>query len=205
MKRTSLPVPQLLLALFLLLTLAGCSAAPSDTSDPPLQEPAASSQPSSGSATSLGSLQSFSAGTLDGELFTQEQLQDKDVTVLNVWALTCPPCIAELPDLAAFANALPDNIQLITLCLDGAGNEETLQTLLAEAGFQGATLISADGDLLDLCNSLLYTPTTLLADAGGNLVGDVIIGRQENLPEVYLDAVNRALADAGKAEVSLET
>ena len=36
----------------------------------------------------------------------------KDVTVINFWALSCGPCIVEMPDLAEFAGALPDNVQL---------------------------------------------------------------------------------------------
>lgn len=159
---------------------------------------------SEGTASQLGSLKSFTAQTLTGESFTHEDLAAKDITVINVWALTCRPCIAELPDLAAFAKALPDNVQMITVCLDGSGNEEITQSILEQAGFEGATLISGDGDLAALCGNLIYTPTTLLADSGGNLVGNPIVGMQEDLSASYLAAVNAALTAEGKAEISLE-
>lgn len=157
-----------------------------------------------GTASQLGSLKSFTAQTLAGESFTHEDLAAKDITVVNVWALTCRPCIAELPDLAAFAKALPDNVQMITVCLDGSGNEEITQSILEQAGFEGATLISGDGDLAALCGNLIYTPTTLLVDSGGNLVGDPIVGIQKDLSASYLAAVNAALTAEGKAEISLE-
>ena len=44
---------------------------------------------------------------------------------------------------------------------------------------------------------------TLLADSAGNLAGDAIIGAQEDLEAVYLEAVNAVLAADGKAEISL--
>lgn len=182
---------------------AGCSGGAPASQDAPAQSQDGGDT-AAGTAAELGSLQSFSAGTLDGGTFTQEDIQAKDITLLNFWALTCGPCIAEMPDLAAFAAALPDNVQVVTVCLDGSGNEETARDVLSEAGFEGITLISGDGDLAALCGNLMYTPTTVLADGEGNLVGDAIIGGQEDLSGTFLEAVNAALAAGGKAEISLE-
>lgn len=148
------------------------------------------------------SLRSFEAAALDGSSFTQEDIAAKDVTLINFWALTCPPCIREMPEIAAFADSLPDNIQVVTFCLDGGTDEEYAKSILDEAGFHGATLIAADGDLMDVIYEIQYTPTTILVDKDGNLVGDVIIGGQEDLAGTYTDAVNRALKQMGKAEMT---
>lgn len=195
---------RLLGAILILALLAGCGAkkdpAPPAENPPPSQEEPAEPE----GAAALGSLASFSAGTLDGGTFTQEDLAARDVTVLNFWALTCPPCIAEMPDLAAFAKALPDNVAVVTVCLDGYGSEDSVREILDEAGFQGATLITGEGDLLDLAGNLMYTPTTVLADSTGALVGEAIIGGQADLSGVYLEAVNQALEAGGKEAVSLE-
>lgn len=181
---------------------SGCSGekTPSAPTDAPVQSEAGSG----GTASALGSLKAFTAGTLDGGSFTQNDIAAKDVTILNFWALTCRPCIAEMPDLAAFAKALPDNVQVVTVCLDGGGSEETVRSVLNQAGFEGTTLISGDGDLLALAGNLMYTPTTVLADSEGRLVGDAIVGIQKDLSASYLAAVNAALRAAGKAEISLE-
>ena len=37
------------------------------------------------------SLKDFSAVTLEGEAFTVDDIAAKDVTVINFWALSCPP------------------------------------------------------------------------------------------------------------------
>ena len=144
--------------------------------------------------SSLGSLKSFSATTLDGGSFTQEDIQANDVTVINFWSLRCSPCIAEMPD----------HVQVVTVCLDGAGNEASVQRILSQANYEGVTLVSGDGDFQTLCGNLQYTPTTIFVDAKGNLVGNAIIGGQENLSEALLAAVNATLKAAGKAEIQLE-
>lgn len=186
------------------LLAAGCAGEPEPAQDSQtVQSGEGGEAAPAGTASELGSLKSFTAGTLDGGVFTQEDIAAKEVTVVNFWAMTCGPCIVEMPDLADFAGALPENVQLITVCLDGSGNEEAVREVLKEAGYEGVTIISGDGDLAALAANLMYTPTTVLADAQGNLAGDAIIGRQEDLSEVYLSAVNAALTAGGKAEISL--
>ncbi len=192
-------------ALLSVVLLAGCSG--KEESPVPPEQPVQNTDggnSSAGTAAELGCLKSFSAGTLGGGSFTQDDITEKDLTIINFWSLTCGPCIAEMPDLAAFAKALPDNVQLVTVCLDGAGNEERTAEILEEAGFEGITIISGDGDLLSLAGNLIYTPTTLLADSEGNLVSDAIIGRQEDLSATFLAAVNAALESGGKEEIRLD-
>ncbi len=187
-----------LIAALTLGLLAGCGK-----KEVPDQS-AESDQSEEGTAAALGSLASFSARTLEGELFTQEDIAAKDVTVVNFWSLTCGPCIAEMPDLAEFSKALPDNVQVVTVCLDGSGNEERVEEVLEWADLGADTLIAGDGDLQSLCGNLMYTPTTVFVDSEGNLVGDAVIGGQSDLDEVFLEAVNRVLTAGGKDEISFE-
>lgn len=184
---------------------AGCSSADASPAGTPKAESPSQDEDGGGTASALGSLKSFSAVTLDGGAFTQDDVAAKDVTAVNFWSLTCGPCIGEMPDLAAFAGALPDNVQLITVCLDGYGNEDTAEEILQESGFEGVTLIAGDGDLAALCGNLMYTPTTVFADSQGNLVGDAVIGGQKDLSGTLLTAVNAVLTAGGKDEISLET
>lgn len=213
MKKRSVPL-LLLAAVFAAALLAvSCSAdapAPSTSASPSsssaVQAPPASSQSEeTNTAARLGSLASFTAGTLDGGSFGPEDLAEKDITIVNFWATFCGPCIAEMPDLAAIHDALPDNVGLITVCLDGAGDEDTVRQLLDTAGYTGTTILTGDGDLGALAGMIVYIPTTVLADGEGNLVGDPIIGGQRDLAAAYLSAVNSALTSAGKAEISLES
>lgn len=196
-------------AILALGVLAGCGGGntpepPADTAQPEnTAQSEDTAQDGQDAGTGLGTLASFTAGTLDGGTFTQDDIMDKDVTVINFWALSCGPCIVEMPDLAEFAGALPDNVQLVTVCLDGNGNEDTAREVLEKAGFDGVTLISGSGDLLDLSRNLMYTPTTVFVDGEG-VVADAVIGGQEDLSGTFLAAVNAVLEGSGKAEISLE-
>ena len=154
-------------------------------------------------ASESPALAAFTAETLDGGTYTQDDLAAKDVTVMNFWSLTCGPCIQEMPELAAFAKALPDNVQVVTVCLDGLSDKASAGNILQEAGFEGVTLLSADGDLLALCSEIMYTPTTVFIDSAGKLSGEPIVGKRPELAADYLAAVNAALEAQGKEAVSL--
>ena len=147
-------------------------------------------------------LKEFEAETLDGSIFTQENLAEKDVTVLNFWSLTCGPCISEMPNLAEFEKAMPDNVQVLTVCLDGSSDMERTKEILEEAGFEGITLLGGNGDFWKVLCGIQYTPTTLIVDTDGNIVGDPIIGGQKDLGQVFTEAVNQALKKMGKAEIA---
>ena len=58
---------------------------------------------------------------------------------------------------------------------------------------------------MDLCANLMYTPTVVLVDSEGDLVGDAIIGGQEDLSGTFLKAVNEALEAGGKDKIELES
>lgn len=201
----------LLLALGLLLTAcAGQPSQPDDQSAPAADsagntdstDSAVDSDSSGGEAGEEPGLRSFSAATLDGGSFSPEDIAAKDVTVINFWALSCAPCIAEMPDLAAFAAALPENVGVATVCLDGYGDQETALEVLEGTDLVSSTVISGNGDLASLCSALIYTPTTVLVDGEGTLM-EVIVGGQADLSGTYLAAVNKVLAASGKAEISL--
>ena len=149
-------------------------------------------------------LQSFTATTLEGDSFTPEDLAGKDLTIFNFWGTFCTPCIEEMPDLAAFAKALPENVQLLTVCVDVAGDPTNAKLILEQSGYEGLTLVSGQEDFAALIQAVQALPTTIFVDSDGNLVGDVIVGGRGNLAKDFLAAANKALKASGKAEISLE-
>lgn len=146
-------------------------------------------------------LGTFEAKTLDGETFTQEDIAKKDATLINFWTTYCGPCIEEMPKIAEFAKTLPDNVQIITVCLDTGTEADSAKEILEKAGFSGATLVSGDGGLAEVVGGIMYTPTTIVVDQEGNVVGDAIIGGQKNLEETFTASINEALKAAGKTEI----
>ena len=153
---------------------------------------------------SFSNLNTFEAKTLNDETFTQSDFSDKDVTVINFWSLLCGPCIEEMPDIAEFSKKLPDNIQMITVCLDGEYDTEITKQILEESGFNGVTLLTGDGDFQKIYTEIQYTPTSIFVDKYGNIVGDAIIGGQRNFAESYTEAINNILKSMGKEAISIE-
>lgn len=196
--------PIALLLLFTLL-LAACAAKPdAPSADPSADAPASESGSPDGKPAdyplngSFGNLTSFSAGTLDGGTLNETAFRGHDLTVVNVWGTYCGPCLAEMADLAAFAKSLPDRVQFWTVCVDADGNKAAVERILSEAGYEGRTLITWDGDLTKTLDNVLYIPTTLFFDENGVCVGKEIIGRQQDFSAAYTAAVNETLTAMGK-------
>ena len=75
--------------------LAGCGE---KTAPGPGEDSAQSAGSAQGERAGGAALASFTAGTLDGGSFAPEDISAKDVTILNFWALSCGPCIVEMPE-----------------------------------------------------------------------------------------------------------
>lgn len=149
---------------------------------------------SSNSAT----LSKFTAETLNGEIFNQDNIKNYKMTVVNVWSTTCGYCIEELPALQKLSAMLPSDVQLITICIDGSEQRETAKQIITEQGFTGTVLI--DGKDLNkvLIPSIQGTPTTLFFNKEGKQVGEPKIGAysSKDMDEVaneYLKEINNHL------------
>ncbi|MDE7130406.1 MAG: TlpA family protein disulfide reductase [Lachnospiraceae bacterium] len=140
-----------------------------------VEESAASEQADSGSA-----MPAFTAKDLDGNTVTESIFSDKDLTVVNIWGTFCGPCIREMPELGTWAKDMPDNVQLIGLVIDIAGDEDTEHHDLAVSIMQNAdadfTQLVANQDFADILKDVYGVPTTMFVDKDGNIVGDPIIG-----------------------------
>ena len=146
-------------------------------------------------------LKSFSAQTLDGKTFTEKDLAGYDLTMINFWQTTCGPCIDEMPALAELADSAADRVQIVTWCFDALGQEESARAILTDAGFTKPCFATADGDLYDYAESVIYTPTTVLVDSEGRLVGEPQIGAFKDPKQGYNDYINRGLEALGKEKL----
>ncbi len=190
-------------AVLISVILASCTARKSEESD--YMGSIASSDSAQTDApenkSGITSPNSFTAVTLDGGEYTADDFSEADVTVINIWSTTCDPCIREMPEIAEYEKTLPDNVKLITWCLDGAYDSEYTKELLSSLGYEGITLIGGDGDLEKMYFDIMYTPTTLFVDSDGNIVGEALIGSPEKLAETYTELINKTLKALGKEEM----
>lgn len=99
-----------------------------------------------------------------GRAMTLSQAVTGQITVLNLWATWCAPCIEELPSLAALAAAYPDRIQVIALNID-ADADETEAFLKAHAPALAAWRDPSMATVQTL--KLQGVPATLIYDSKG--------------------------------------
>lgn len=146
-------------------------------------------------------LQKFKAKTIDGDSFSQKQFKKKDITMLNFWSVACLACIKEWPYLSEFASTCPDNIQVITVCIDGEAQKAQAQKVLGKMGFGGITLISGDEAFEQILSKIQYTPTALFVDSKGVLLSDAVVGgfeTKEEFDRFYKKRLNELLVGLGK-------
>ena len=149
------------LALVLLLTLCACGKK-------------AEKEPEATPMTSL----SFTAKDIDGRKVVSSSLFGKSrITMVNLWATWCSPCVRELPELEELYMEYRDRgVELVGILLDGTEESavESAKTLMIKAGITYTVLLPSQ-DMGDLLN-VQYIPTTLFVDGEGNLVGETVVG-----------------------------
>lgn len=180
-------------ALACLLTLAACSPAETMTSTP---GPSASED-----EVQTGVLSAFSTTDLEGNTLDQSILADYDLTMVNVWATFCGPCINEMPDLGELAAEYADNgVQIIGLVSDTMDSDgtisdsqvETAKEIVAETGADYRHLLPSD-DLLGILSQIYAVPTTFFVDSEGVQVGDAIVTAQSK--EKWIETIDGMLAE----------
>ena len=121
----------------------------------------------------------FTTQLLTGETVDNSIFAGKDLTVVNIWGTTCMPCVSEMPELQAWSEEMPENVQLVGLVCDVvAENEEDMEfaQMICEAiGVTYPNLLYGE-DLQEFLEGIVFTPTTIFVDRSGAIVGEPICG-----------------------------
>ena len=153
-------LPALLLGLSLPLTSPAMASAPGG------DQPA---QAASTGATPLDQLAQKKFPAPDGSALDLAALKGKPV-VINFWATWCPPCIREMPDLAALAREMGDQAAFIGIAADTDGNVKKFTAKNPDIDFP---LVLAGYNALNLSrqwgNERGGLPFTVVLDAKGQI------------------------------------
>ncbi|MGN1250996.1 MAG: redoxin family protein [Candidatus Spyradocola sp.] len=167
---------------FLLCTilLTGCAA----------QTPAASPEPTASPDADRpsGVMSDFTTQDLDGNAVTaQDAFSGYRMTMVNVWATYCGPCIREMPDLGELAGEFADrSVRIVGLVSDATGyggviDEDAMQAardIVQETGADYLHLIPSPS-LDHLLTQITAVPTTFFVDENGCQVGKVYAGSRD--------------------------
>lgn len=197
-------IPFVLLGISLagLLALGGCSSAEQKTFTVTDEQETTDSQSDAGQTTEqAGVLSSFSTTDLDGNTVDQSVLADYDLTMVNVWATFCRPCINEMPDLGELAQEYADeNVQIIGLVsdvlnTDGTISEEQVQTardIVEQTGADYLHLLPS-ADLFGVLGQISAVPTTFFVDSEGEQVGYAVVSAQSK--DKWVETIDAMLAE----------
>lgn len=199
-----LAVPALSAALLLGACGGAPAASPAATPTPtPSPSPSASPLPSQSAPAeeTAGILSSFSTVDLDGNEVDESLLEDYTLTMVNVWATFCSPCLGEMPDLGELSEEYADQgvriVGLVTDVLnsDGTYSEEQLDTAREIVSATGADYlhILPSEDLYGLLAQMPYVPTTFFVDSQGRQVSTGYQGAKDK--EGWIAAIDQALAE----------
>lgn len=154
--------------------------------------------------TVSGNLKSFSTIDLDGAKVDQSIFSNYKVTMINIWATFCLPCIDEMPYLAKLSQQMPPETQFISICVDLNGNEQKALKIMEDAKAFFPVLYPSSEMQKSLLNTVQGVPTTVMVNAKGELVGNVQVGAPgRNETEIvanYLDMVERCYNTVSKSK-----
>ncbi|MGI6010206.1 MAG: TlpA family protein disulfide reductase [Ruminococcus sp.] len=181
------------LAAALLTGCAGAEQAKSQTEERQEEETAKEEE--------WGVLENFTATDLEGNEVTQEALADYDLTLVNVWATFCSPCLREMPDLGEIASEYEEKgVNVIGIVSDTLTSEGTIdeeqadlaRDLVKETKAEYTHLLPSQ-DLLGILGQIYAVPTTFFVDSEGHQVGDTYM--QAMTKEEMTELIEKYLAE----------
>ena len=170
-----------LLTVLMILSLTACGGGTDGgSSDGGSSDSEASDDPYSEYTGLIKEIPEFHSIDLEGNEVDNSIFAQADITVINIWGTFCPPCVGEMPDLAAWDAELPDNVQIIGIVTDVASADAkeyaTARKLVSENGIKYTNIIVGDQFTEGLLEYVIGVPTTLFVDSEGKCVADAVVG-----------------------------
>lgn len=170
-----------LLALSLAL-LCGCSGSggglpvgPAPKPDTTGAPPASEAPPSEEESAPI--FITFEGTDLEGNTVSQDIFTRSKLTMVNVWATYCNPCLREMPGLGELAAEYDESeFQIIGVVSDvREGEDQTLvERLIQETGADYPHLLANDSISQTILSGVSAVPTTFFFDGEGAYLGGVV-------------------------------
>ncbi len=182
-KRLTVLLGHLMLTAALLCGCGGDSGGPAVGAAPEAEPPAVTA-PEGESQEALPSEEEaapiyiiFEGTDLEGNAVSQEIFTRSGLTMVNVWATFCNPCLSEMPGLGELAAEYdPSEFQIIGVVSDvREGEDQTLvEDLVRETGADYTHLLANASLDQALLSSVSGVPTTFFFDGEGAYLGGVV-------------------------------
>lgn len=124
---------------------------------------------------------SFEAVDMEENAVTSEIFSQSKLTMINVWATYCNPCLSEMPGLGKLAAECDaEKFQIIGIVSDVLEGEdqELAESLIKETGADYTHLLLNESLYYALLTDVSAVPTTFFIDENG-IILDTVIGARE--------------------------
>lgn len=171
--------------------LSGCAGDGADKAagdDPVPAGPAGESTETEGSAVQLD----FTGTDMDGNTVSSDILSQSKITMINVWATYCRPCLSEMPELGELAAEYDsEEFQLIGIVSDVLeGEDQTLaESLIQQTGADYTHLLLNESIYYALLTDVTAVPTTFFLDADGAVLDRVLGAKDKSAWEETINAL----------------
>jgi len=174
--------------------LCGCGTAGSEkgAGNDSVQESAQSSEETTETASSQTA---FETVDLEGNEVSEAVFSESRLTMVNVWATYCNPCLSEMPGLGELAEEYaPEEFQIIGIISDvpeGSGQEMTqlAEDLIEQTGADYVHLLLNQSLYEALLTGVSAVPTTFFVDENGVVLDTVVGAREKSAWEEQIDAL----------------
>lgn len=126
----------------------------------------------------------FEGKDLDGNSVSETIFSQSKLTMVNVWATYCNPCLREMPGLGELAGEYePEEFQILGVISDvqEGADEETIAAaaeLIEATGADYTHLLLNETIYLALLKDVTAVPTTFFIDENGTVL-DTVVGAME--------------------------
>lgn len=137
----------------------------------------------------------FEASTIEGEELTSECFAESKLTMLNIWATYCNPCLSEMPDLGEIASSYDAaDFQMIGIISDvmedaEEGEMDNVKTLIEETGADYPHLLLNESLYVNLVVAVDAVPTTFFVNQEGEVLGYVTGAQSKETWEELIDGL----------------
>lgn len=140
----------------------------------------------------------FKTTTLDGKEIESSILESSKLTMINVWATFCQPCIEEMPDIQSLyeeVSSVGVNIIGVVSDLQDEETKTLAKKILETKGVKYSNIIPDEIIENNVLQNISALPTTLFVDREGNIIGELVVGsrsKEEYKKEIQerLDSMN---------------
>lgn len=187
----------LLISAMLIIVLTGCSKTTKKETPPETQnadqETEQTKAQEADAAEEAAAGITFEAQDLEGNTVTESVFSDAKLTMVNVWATYCNPCLSEMPELGELAAEYDAaQFQIIGIVSDvQEGMEEEAvayaSSLVSQTGAAYPHLLLNESLFYAMLSEVSAVPTTFFIDEKGAVLDTVVGARDKDSWKEMID------------------